>query len=308
MTFDRKVQLAAVAFGALVLAVCVPAIALLIGSSVVVANQREAARLEAARTVDDANPQAVVDAYAGVARSATTPEDRLRLHHAHLQLAAAADDTASTERYLTAAFDWDDKHDRQRIADVWLTKADAAEDPVEALQLYDLAAKQVAHTPEVQKRVDERRAQAAQKRLADGKAALASAKKEKDAVAALPLYRDAISHFTAAESFGIPEGDLTKFYKEAAAGQDRGDCAVGAASREAVVPLLDQHFLDAGLDTKLRVSGTCKKTLRIEYILCSRVFLNELSKGQLATQLRGAGFNRIECYDGYDDLSYLTWE
>jgi len=71
-------------------------------------------------------------------------------------------------------------------------------------------------------------------------------------------------------------------------------------ARDAFAVAYDQQLLAKGLNpTSVKAVGADKTTLRLEIGLCSRQFLYEIQRGDIATQLKAVGFKHLECTDGY---------
>lgn len=67
---------------------------------------------------------------------------------------------------------------------------------------------------------------------------------------------------------------------------------------------MEEKMLDGGLNVNVRAIGKDQTTLRIEWILVSKVVAHQMSKqGDLFSNARQAGFKRVEITDGYNE----TW-
>ncbi|HUR92533.1 MAG TPA: hypothetical protein VMY38_07655 [Gemmatimonadaceae bacterium] len=75
-----------------------------------------------------------------------------------------------------------------------------------------------------------------------------------------------------------------------------------ADNRRQYAQRLESEYLDQGLDITVTTKGAAATTLRLKWILVSRVTAHQLSKsGPLWANLRSMGFKRLEITDGYDD-------
>jgi hypothetical protein len=80
----------------------------------------------------------------------------------------------------------------------------------------------------------------------------------------------------------------------------------GAALRRSQESVLRDHFLDQGMDIKVKVSGENATVVTLTYILFSDVWAHKLKKsGGLADQLFDMGFKRIYLKDGNDYNTYI---
>lgn len=85
------------------------------------------------------------------------------------------------------------------------------------------------------------------------------------------------------------------------------DAARLLADRQQLAPLLEQGFLEDGMDTTVSLRGKARDVLRVRYIFCGRVWINDFMNHPdehgvtHASILRLMGFRRVECTDGYDE-------
>jgi len=104
-----------------------------------------------------------------------------------------------------------------------------------------------------------------------------------------------------------PEGQklLTRVNKELDQKVLNAEAKIKIASRKEYGKVLENYLLDnAKMDTKITTSGKDYTTLKIEYILTSRVMVNELTKdGKLPSIWEQMGFKTVVFTDGY----YHTW-
>jgi hypothetical protein len=76
---------------------------------------------------------------------------------------------------------------------------------------------------------------------------------------------------------------------------ERLSLAAARQMREELARTYDRRFIDRGIEVdSVRTTGPDATTLHINYALCGRVFINEVSRNDGDT-LRGAGFRRVEC-------------
>jgi len=77
------------------------------------------------------------------------------------------------------------------------------------------------------------------------------------------------------------------------------------ALREAVTKKMEESMLDEGYNCDITATGPDKTTLRIKYVLASKVFAHHLSKnGEFFEQARQMGFKKVYLTDGYN----FGWE
>jgi len=70
---------------------------------------------------------------------------------------------------------------------------------------------------------------------------------------------------------------------------------------------LEKTYLDQGLDVTVTTQGGQATTLRIKWILVSRVVAHQFSQNsEVFSTLRTLGFKRLEISDGYDEEWYWT--
>jgi hypothetical protein len=69
---------------------------------------------------------------------------------------------------------------------------------------------------------------------------------------------------------------------------------------------LEETYLDKGMDVTVTTKGKNATTLRLEWILVSRVVAHQFAKSDIWSTLREAGFKRLEITDGYDEEWYWT--
>lgn len=78
--------------------------------------------------------------------------------------------------------------------------------------------------------------------------------------------------------------------------------AEGQSLRENMARNMENAMLSEGKDMVIRASGKFGTTLRIKYIFCGRPMMHQLiNNRELVSNLREAGFEKVTCYDGYDD-------
>lgn len=73
-----------------------------------------------------------------------------------------------------------------------------------------------------------------------------------------------------------------------------------ATARRAFAKLLENNYLDEGLDIHVTTHGRNATTLRLEYVLFGRVWAHQFSEGEHWGTIRDLGFKRVEMRDGYD--------
>jgi hypothetical protein len=66
-----------------------------------------------------------------------------------------------------------------------------------------------------------------------------------------------------------------------------------AAFRKAYGQELRTHYLDEGLDIKVRVYGKFNTTIKLEYILFNDVWIHHFHKGPLLKDIQKNGFTKI---------------
>lgn len=74
---------------------------------------------------------------------------------------------------------------------------------------------------------------------------------------------------------------------------------------------LDKSYLNHGVDATVTTSGRYADTLHIKWALANRVAANELGKsGNVVSQARALGFQRVELTDGYTSVTNntFTWD
>lgn len=89
---------------------------------------------------------------------------------------------------------------------------------------------------------------------------------------------------------------------------EKQKAADGAAynrfSRGLTAKLFENNLLDAGYNVDVRAVGKDQTTLRIKWVLVTKVLAHQLSKrADFFEQARKSGFKRVEITDGYDE----TW-
>lgn len=96
--------------------------------------------------------------------------------------------------------------------------------------------------------------------------------------------------------------ERAEYYRGRAEAQAQDQrAAVQESARLAYPAILDQFFLDQGMDVRIEVRGQRAETLRMTYVLFDRVWANEFSKAsELWQSFRDLGFKRVELRDGYD--------
>jgi len=73
------------------------------------------------------------------------------------------------------------------------------------------------------------------------------------------------------------------------------------ATRERYAQNLDHIFIRQGIEVRsVRATGRYGTTLRINYVLCGRVFLDRFATNEAIATIRRFGFRRIECRSGFD--------
>jgi hypothetical protein len=79
-----------------------------------------------------------------------------------------------------------------------------------------------------------------------------------------------------------------------------------AAERRMFARNLEYRLLDRGMNVTVTTQGSNATTLRLEYILVSKVLVHQLEKdGSLLEEIRQQGFRRFVLTDGYDET--WTW-
>jgi hypothetical protein len=77
------------------------------------------------------------------------------------------------------------------------------------------------------------------------------------------------------------------------------------AARAQFAREMESRLLDDGLDARVTVSGPNNTTLRLRYILVSRVWAHKFSQdGNMIANLRRLGFKKFVITDGYDETWY----
>jgi hypothetical protein len=66
-----------------------------------------------------------------------------------------------------------------------------------------------------------------------------------------------------------------------------------------------RRFLDQGMDIKVRVMGTNKNRLYLQFVLFNDVWTHKFSKGDLIEEVKAMGFKRVDFDSGYDHHSYF---
>jgi hypothetical protein len=104
-----------------------------------------------------------------------------------------------------------------------------------------------------------------------------------------------------------PEGQklLTRVNKEVDQKRLTAEAKIKIDIRKEYGKILENYLLDnAKMDTKITTTGKDYTSLKIEYILTSRVMVNELTKdGKLPSLWEQMGFKTVIFTDGY----YHTW-
>jgi len=113
------------------------------------------------------------------------------------------------------------------------------------------------------------------------------------------LQRDYAKEFTAADE--QLQSSLTKAQvAKDAAEQKKKD----SEARRLYAQLLEKQFIERRMNTDVTTSGRENTTLRIKWVLTSKVTANDLQKSGVIEQARAAGFKRVEMTDGYDETFY----
>jgi hypothetical protein len=97
----------------------------------------------------------------------------------------------------------------------------------------------------------------------------------------------------------------------AAKGEREAAKAAAAAAIEArrsYGETLRNHFLDQGMDVKVRVSGSRADRLTLEFVLFNAVWTRKMETGSLLGEIRDQGFQRLDMKDGYDYHVYWNWK
>lgn len=124
-----------------------------------------------------------------------------------------------------------------------------------------------------------------------------------------------MSHVDAANVLGKVQAPLTDAQTERLAGlQRRQEAAAKRATataerdaRRAYAQRLETGFLDGGLDIEVTTSGERATTLRLKYVLFTRVWVHKVQNDtDLISNARRLGFRRVIMTDGYEDT--WTWD
>jgi len=176
---------------------------------------------------------------------------------------------------------------------------------------------------EAQKREEEvkRRKQEHAQQLAEIRnkpaAAMARAKnfrkggKFSDALGLLKDIREAVPSFPdvdqeIARTVQMNEDSQRRSLIEQQKKRNREDQAAKLMERRLIEGVLRERYLDAGLDIKVKVSGSNADRIKLTYVLFNDVWSHRLSKEGMVSELCGRGFKRIEMSDGYDWGVYWT--
>lgn len=79
-------------------------------------------------------------------------------------------------------------------------------------------------------------------------------------------------------------------------------------ARKAYGKLLREHFLDNGMNIKIRIHGSKNTYATLTYSLIGDVFVHNFKKSTLCNEMHEMGFQRIYLNDGYDYSYYIYWE
>ncbi len=85
----------------------------------------------------------------------------------------------------------------------------------------------------------------------------------------------------------------------------REDVSVGTAARKAYAEIVENGLLSKGFNVDVTVSGPANTTLRIKWVLVSKVTAYEFANGEYISTLKQHGFKRFVLTDGYDET--WTW-
>jgi hypothetical protein len=95
---------------------------------------------------------------------------------------------------------------------------------------------------------------------------------------------------------------------EAAAEKKRraAEATAGIVLREAYAKALRQRYLDSNLDIDVRVSGSKRDRITLEFALFNAVWANKVQQGELLDEMRKLGFTRVDMTDNYD--YHVRWD
>lgn len=124
-----------------------------------------------------------------------------------------------------------------------------------------------------------------------------------------------------ATSFGASEQSISRTKKQIVADKKDAEAEekrqkaeakktlreMGSANRIAIAERLRTNFLDSGLDIKVKTSGRHAERVTFEYVLFNDVWSHRFQKDGVLSQLRDAGFGRVDMTDGYNWHVYWTF-
>lgn len=119
---------------------------------------------------------------------------------------------------------------------------------------------------------------------------------------------------TEAQSFGASKDSVARTKKKIAASERQAAIEAkhkeaetqkalreeGITARREMAGRMRTSFLDSGLDIKVRTSGRYADRITFEYVLFNDVWSHRFQKEGIVSQLKAAGFKRIDLTDGYD--------
>ena len=111
-----------------------------------------------------------------------------------------------------------------------------------------------------------------------------------------------LEHLNAIPSTALEHKEAQKLRSKVDALVKEQDEKMQLQSREAFVDFAERHFLDAGFDMHVSLSGQNKTTVTFKYVLMSRPTVYQITKdGGFMDQLRSRGFRKVIFTDGYDE-------
>lgn len=106
---------------------------------------------------------------------------------------------------------------------------------------------------------------------------------------------------------GVTSEKIEALYAETMALEREAEAA--AASADAVAASVEErkkyalklrdHFLDEGMDVKVRVQGSENQVLYLNFVLFNDVWMHKFKKGQLFLEIRRKGFEQVILESGY---------
>lgn len=272
------------------------------------------------------DPQSILDKRAGVEACGDVPAHlRTAFAQANIVLGRGAENRAEEESYYRAALEMDTQNTNAQAAlvDILLrsarefqTKGDEYQDAKDydvAEGQYELclagvedAAEIDPESAEVAEVSDACTAGAAN---ANGLYHLKSAKEYKKHgdgydndglwTVAIGQYDIAIDEAREAKAKLGTSREADRLITSAEQSRATADRKVNTEAREVMAELLQTHYLDEGINMKIRVSGRDSNTIKLTWVLVDEVFVHHYGKGEDLQVLRELGFTKVLLSDGY---------